>query len=46
MKLTFSSEVTSAIFGRVGGGLFLMSSKTSVTYMKHGQDMEHSVRLS
>lgn len=42
-KLTFSSELTSAIFGGVGGGLFFMSSKTSTTYMKHTQYMENSV---
>lgn len=29
IKLTFSSELTSAILGGVGGGLFFMSSKTS-----------------
>lgn len=46
IKLTFSSVLTSAIFGRVGGGLFFMSSKTSTAYMKYGQLMEDSVRLS
>lgn len=40
---TFSSEPTSTIFGRVGGGLFFMSSKTSTTNMKHWQVMEESV---
>lgn len=46
IKLTFSSELTSAIFGGVGGGLFLISSTTSATHMKHGQFMEDCVRLS
>lgn len=40
---TFSSEPTSTIFGRVGGGLFFMSSKTSTTNTKHWQVMEESV---
>lgn len=40
---TFSSEPTSTIFGRVGGGLFFMSSKTSTTNMKRWQVMEESV---
>lgn len=34
MKHTFSSELTSPIFGRVGGGLFFMSSNTSAIHTK------------
>lgn len=39
--LTLSSELTSAVFGGVGGGLFFMSSKTSTTYIKHVSFMEN-----
>lgn len=40
IELTFSSELMSAIFGGVGGGLFFISSKTSTdteirTYMNN-----------
>lgn len=39
--LTLSSELTSAVFGGVGGGLFFMSNKTSTTYIKHVSFMEN-----
>lgn len=34
MRFTFSSVLTSAILGAVGGGLFLMSSRTSATFLQ------------